>query len=134
MSETDLHVREVTNRFAAKRIQGLCSTTRSEAVTSGIGLWTNEGYIDKARLFFLYRVMKSPSTSVHKYLFITKLSSYLNKLVAKLLGFISDIFRILGKYGLLDCIDNYLANGTLPSEHEWKTIVKESLVTKMIFG
>ena len=127
MSETDLHVLEATNQFAAKKIQGLCSTTRSEAATGGIGLSTIEGYINKAKLFFLYRIMKSPSTTIHKYLFITRFSSYLNKLVAKPLGFIPDIFRILEKYGLLDCIDNYLADGTLPSEHEWKTLVKERL-------
>ena len=71
--------------------------------------------------------MKSPSTTIPKYLFITRLSSYLNKLVAKPLGIIPDIFRILEEYGLLDCLDNYLANGTLLSEHEWKTIVKERL-------
>ena len=50
--------------------------------------------------------------------------------MAKPLGFIPDVFRILEKYGLLDCIDNYLANGTLPSEHEWKTLVKERIARK----
>ena len=43
MSKSDLLKLEVSNRFAGKRIQGLCNTTRSEAVTGSIGPWTVEG-------------------------------------------------------------------------------------------
>ena len=127
MSKSDLLKLEVSNRFAGKRIQGLCNTTRSEAVTGSIGLWTVEGYIDKAKLLFLFKLMKSSGTTVHKSLFTFRLFSYLNKLVSKPFGFIPDVFRILEKYELQDYIDDYVTNGILPSEHMWKATITKRI-------
>ena len=52
MTKTDLETLERVNRLAAKRMQGLCLTTKSEAAIGNLGLWTIEGYIDKIKLFF----------------------------------------------------------------------------------
>lgn len=127
MSKSDIYKLEVVNRFAAKRIQGLSSTTRSEAVTGSIGLWTVEGYIDKAKLLFLYKLMKSSSSTAHKSLFVTRLLSYFYKIVSKPLGFIPDVFRILQKYELLDYIDDYMTTGILPSEKFWKATITKRI-------
>ena len=97
MSKSDLLKLEVSNRFAGKRIQGLCNTTRSEAVTGSIGLWTVEGYIDKEKLLFLFKLMKSSGTTVHKSLFAFRLFSYLNKFVSKPLGFIPECISHIRK-------------------------------------
>ena len=51
ITKMDLDMMEHVNRSTAKRSQGLCHTTRSEAAIGNLGLWTVEGYIDKKKLF-----------------------------------------------------------------------------------
>ena len=43
LSQTDMNDLERVKRLAAKRAQGLCATTKSEAALGSLGLWTVEG-------------------------------------------------------------------------------------------
>ena len=71
--------------------------------------------------------MKAPPTTVLKSFFVDRLFSYLNGLVAKPLGFIHDIMRILSKYNLSNYLTDYIKDGTLQSERTWKNLVIEKI-------
>ena len=68
--QTDIDDLERVNLLAAKRAQGLCATTKSEAALGSLGLWTVQGLIDKQKLVFLQKLICSPFSFVHKQLFV----------------------------------------------------------------
>lgn len=123
LTASDLAILETPNRFAAKRMQGLPSSTRSEAAIGNLGLWTIQGFIDKAKLLFLHRLLISPPSSVQKMLFINRLYSYFYKAVEKPLGFIPDVVEVLKKYDLCFILQDYLENGSVPTAKEWKKVI-----------
>ena len=127
ITKTDLEMLEMTNRFAAKRSQGLCSTTRSEAATGNLGLWTIEGYIDKSKLLFLQKLVVSSPDSIHKKIFIQRLFRFLNKVSSDMQGYNVHIFQVFQKYHLEDYLTIYVESGHFPVEQCWKNIVRTAI-------
>lgn len=132
MTQSDLLSLEVANRFAAKRIQGLPPSTRSEAATGSLGLWTIEGYIDKAKLLFLHRLLSAPSESIQKLLFINRLFSYLYEAAKKPLGFVSDVIGVLRKYDLYNFLEEYLEYGNIPNAKVWKKLIIHKISSRQM--
>ena len=64
---------ERVKHLAAKRAQGLCATTKSEAALGSLGVWTVEGLIDKQKLIFLQKLISSHVRFIHKQLFVNRL-------------------------------------------------------------
>ena len=120
INKTYMERLEITNRFAEKRIQGLAPLARSVAAIGSIGLWTIEGYINKAKLLFLHKLITSPPTPTHQILFIKRLFNYIYGAVEKPGGFIPDIVGILVKYDLCYILDDYIKSGNTHSHLTWK--------------
>lgn len=129
MSDSDILTLERVNRFAAKRAQGLATTTMSEAAIGGLGLWTIEGCIEKKKLLFLRTLILSHPQSVEKVLLIGRMTAFLCEypFSSVKLGFWPDIKKILEKYDLLRYIDDYLVNGEFPNKSAWRLIVCKSI-------
>lgn len=123
LTSTETDILKRTNRFAAKRIQGLGVHTKSEAATGSIGLWTIDGHVDKRKLLFLGNLCRAKSTSLHKRIFSYRLFSFIYSSAKTGLGFIPDIYRLLLKYDLLHWINEYVRNQQFPSKFQWKNIV-----------
>ena len=127
LKQSDLKLLDLTNRFAAKRMQGSPPCTRSEAATGNIGLWTISGHIDKMKLAFLHKMMFSPPSSVHKAMFINRLFSYIYSVVEKPCGFIPDVVQLLVKYELVYLLEDYINEGWVPSHEVWKKLISEKM-------
>lgn len=123
LTQSDIDCLERTNRFAAKRMQGLSWQTRSEAAIGSLGLWTVEGHIDKAKLLFLGKLCRSCYKDIQKRTFVFRLMSTIRRVVLKPIGFIPNILDILSKYNLIHYIHNFFENQTFPSKSDWRAIV-----------
>ena len=77
ITKTDLETLERVNRLAAKRMQGLCLRTKSEAAIRHLGLWTIEGYIDKIKLLCLQKLVSTSHNFFHRQIFVSRLFKYL---------------------------------------------------------
>ena len=89
-----------TFSFAAKRLQGLSITIRTEGALGAIGLWTAVGYIDKMKLFFLGNLCRSSSDYLHKKIFIRRLCSNVYREADASISFVPDIIALLKQYNL----------------------------------
>ena len=127
LSLTEINILKRTNRFAAKRIQGLGPYTKSEAATGSVGLWTIEGHVDKRKLSFFGNLCRAECTTLHKQIFIHRLYSFLHGCGKRALGFIPDIYRILLKYNLFYWMNEFLDHQTFPSKIQWKKLVNRKI-------
>ena len=56
---------------------------------------------------------------------------------SRIRGFMPDIYRSLGKYGLTSVLMEYLAHSTFPSSASWRKLVKQTMThagEKLIFS
>lgn len=127
LSQTDMDDLERVNRLAAKRAQGLCATTKSEAALGSLGLWTVQGLIDKQKLFFLQKLICSPVSFIHKQLFVKRLCRFFNQVVGRNEGFVANIVEILQKYDLQHYLMTYMDTGEFPKESVWKRLVRNTI-------
>ena len=123
LSNTDYENLERVNRFASKRVQCLDVGTMSEAAVGNLGLWTVQAHLDKMKLCFLWRLIHSHTSCCEKKIFVKRLCSFSYGSRQKMLGFIPDIYRILGKYDMLSYLESYIKHGTFPSKPAWKQLV-----------
>lgn len=127
LTTSEIELLERTQRFNAKRIQGLDPMTRSEAATGSIGLWSMEGTIDKAKLIYFGRLCRSREILLSKRIFTARLSSYILEQAKQRLGFIPDIIRALNKYSLTNYLTTYLDEHLFPSKLSWRKIVYDGI-------
>ena len=127
LKKSDIEKLETANKFAAKRIQGLHPNTLSAAAVGSLGIWTIEGYIDKLKLLFLYKLLTAPPSSIHKQLFVKRLFSYIHRLTETPLGFVPDIINLLHKYELYYVLQDFIDSGHIPSHHVWKKTIKDKI-------
>ena len=86
---------ERVNRLAAKRAQGLCATTKSEAALGSLGLWTVQGPIDKQKLFvFLQKLISSPISFIQTTLCQATMSFFLNQVIGRNQGFVNELPKV----------------------------------------
>jgi hypothetical protein len=92
-------------------MQGLLATTKSEAAIGNLGLWTMQGYTDKSKLFFLQKLVSCSPNFIHKQLFIKRIFKFLYTGSHQSCRYIPDVFEILGRFGLKDCLLRYADTG-----------------------
>jgi len=102
--------------YAAKRIQGLPTCTRSDMAESMVGL-------NRLQSQILHKILSLPSGSVTRDIFTRKLIMFLNDKSLVTLGLIPDICPLLSKYRLHAIIKCYC----LRSKGEWKATVKRTV-------
>ena len=128
ITASDLSVISRFQHYAAKRIQGLPTCTRSDMAESMVGLNRLQSQIESRKLMFLHKILSLPSGSVTRDIFTRKLIMFLNDKSLVTLGFIPDICQLLSKYRLHDIINNMLLpSPRLCSKGEWKTTVKRTV-------
>ncbi len=127
LAKTDLENLDRVNRLAAKRMQDLCQTTKSEI--GNLGLWTMQGYTDKSKLFFLQKLVFSSPNFIHKQLIIKRLFKFLYTGSHQSRGYIPNVFEMLDSYWLKGCLLRYADTGEFPEEQLWKKPVRESIPT-----
>ena len=86
-----------------------------------------QGYIDKSKLFFIQKLVSSSPNFIHKQLFIKRLFKFLYTGSHQSRGYIPDVFEILDRYGLKDCLLRDADTGEFPEEQLWKKPVRESI-------
>ena len=86
-----------------------------------------EGYIDKLKLLFLYKLLTAPPSSIHKQLFVKRLFSYIQRLTEMPLGFVPDIINLLHKYELYYVLQDFIDSGHIPPHHVWKKTIKDKI-------
>ena len=90
--------------------KGCSAYAKQQNQKRNLGLWTMQGYIDKSKLFFLQKLVSSSLTGSHQSR-----------------GYIPDVFEILDRYGLNDCLLRYADTGEFPEKQLWKKPVRESI-------
>ncbi len=73
-----------------------------------------QGYIDKSKLFFIQKLVSSSPNFIHKQLFIKRLFKFLYTGSHQSRGYIPDVFEILDRYGLKDCLLRDADTGEFP--------------------
>ena len=116
-----------TFSFAAKRLQGLSITIRTEGALGAIGLWTAVGYIDKMKLFFVGNLCCFSPDYLHKKIFIRRLFSHVYRETDASIGFVRDIIALLKQYNLYTYLEEYMLIGYFPTTPVWRTLVINSI-------
>lgn len=119
-------VLERAHRFCLKFMQYLPRGTATDVALALLGAHSIEVEIDKRKLLFLEQICNLPSHLRVKELFIHRLVLY-NENSVRQMGFIPDIYRLLGKYSLKYVLESFLEHGTFISKFAWKRLVHEKL-------
>ena len=75
LSKTEIDILNRATTFAAKKIQGLSLTTHNAGALGTIGMWTTPGYVNKSKLIFFGSLCHASPKSLHKQIFIIRLTS-----------------------------------------------------------
>lgn len=103
-------------------IEGLLPGTSGSAARGLLGLWSIEGEIEKRKLLFLGRVINSSHHLAHRKLLMVRIFRWkYRKNIST--GFVADVFKIVFKHNLWTYIENFLEDGSFPSNILWKKIV-----------
>jgi len=131
ITTSDLSVISRFQHYAAKRIQGLPTCTRSDMTESMVRLNRLQSQIESCKLMFLHKILFLPSGSVTTDIFTRKLIMFLNDKSLVTIGFIPYICQLLSKYRLHDIINNMLLSSPrLCSKGECKATVKRTVRTR----
>ena len=131
LSKDEILSLEIAHRFCLKLIQGLPKSSRSDIVLTTLGMLPIEAEIDKRKLVFLGQLCRIENDNVVKKLFNYRLCYYFNN-CSKVSGFIPDIHRICGKYGLAEVLEKYYRTGVFPAKSVWKRTVNSNIKIKHV--
>ena len=118
---------ERIHRFCIKIIQHFPKQARTDKVLSMLGMYTMQGYIDKAKLMFFGRLCHTSNETLSKKVFLIRLCSHFYKCVEKQLGYIQDLCFILHKYDLFEFVKTFMVDGIFPVKKPWKRIVDSAI-------
>ena len=127
LSKTETLNRATT--FAAKQIQGLSRTRHNARALGTIGMWTTAGYVNKSKPIFCGLLCGASPKSLHKKIFIIRLTSHLTEDGRESKGYISDMMKIFRTYNLYRFVEDYLAHSIFPNKDSWRNIVVEAINT-----
>lgn len=126
LSESHIQSLERAHRQCVKHIQGIPRNTSNVVALSCIGIMPLELYIDKRKLLLFSQLCILDANKGIKRMFTSRLVHFMQR-PSKISGFMPDIYRILGKYGLLHVLTQYLSDATFPSKGSWKSLVNRSI-------
>ena len=78
LTQTNISAISRVQHYAARRIQGLPTSTRSDMAESMVGSNRLPAIIEYRKLMFLHKLMSLPSGSVSRDIFISKLILFVN--------------------------------------------------------
>ena len=127
LSLSDTITLERVIRLAAKCIQKVPKTTRTDMAIAMLGWRPLMCYIDKRKFGLLQKLCTMPTNLLSRKIFNLRLNLFMLKGLKSQIGFIPDVITIVKKYNLTQYISNYLKNAVFPSKYEWKRIISKSL-------
>ena len=114
---------EKSHRFCVKFMQSLPRRTSTDVALSLLNIDTIEVEIDYRKLIFFGQLCNSPPQYCAKALFIHRMVEYKSRPSA-VQGFFADIYRLLGKYSLLDFFQKFENDGEFVSKLSWKRTIR----------
>jgi len=110
---SDMLLLERANSFCVKHMQcyGKYTSNMYRYLTIDIGLIYLE--IDYRKLLMFGQLCRLKCSYLAKNVFVNRLTRFMN-FDKKLRGFIPDTYRLLQKYGIVQCLDLYLTTGQFP--------------------
>jgi hypothetical protein len=127
LSQSQLLTLEKSHRLCLKRIQGLPISASNEIALGALGVYSIESIIDTKKLLFFGQLCRLPAKYLAKRLFIHRLLRFLT-LDLQTQGFIPDIYRLVVKYNLKMCLDQFLITGNFPSKQIWNRQVTNNII------
>ena len=129
LTSTEIDMLEVTQKYAAKLIQGFPTRTHDEIARGLLGWPTMESIIETKKLNFLQKLIMLDSSHLEKDVFLYRLAEHImladTNIIMK--GFIPDVVNILRKYGLTEYLENYCLRAEFPPKVPWKNSVKRAV-------
>jgi hypothetical protein len=117
---------ERAHRQCVKNMQSMHQSTRTDVALSSMGILPIEFEIDKRKLLLFGQLCNLDTRKRIKTLFISRLFQFMIK-PRKAQGFISDLYRIFGKYHITHIFIDFYHNGSFPSANVWKQLVKTNI-------
>lgn len=127
ISNTDIVKIQRFERLAAKQIQHLPQSTRTDMALSTLGWFTIEADIDQRKLTFLQKLCTIPTHYLSRKLFNYRLNLFVMKGYCNQRGFVPEICRLLYKYGLFHFISDYMKHAHFPCKYSWKNTIKKAI-------
>ena len=118
---------EKAHRFCIKYMQSIPKDTRTVIALSCVGAVSIETEIDRRKLIFFGQLCNLLPDMRVKEIFVYRLVHYINS-PCSITGFLPDIHRILGKYGLEYVMYSFISDGKFPSKQSWKTLVTRNIM------
>lgn len=129
ISNTDIVKIQRFERLAAKQIQHLSQSTRTDMALSTLELFTIGADIDQRKLTFIQKLCTIPTHYLSIKLFNYRLNLFVMKGYCNQRGFIPEIYRLLYKYGLLNFISDSMKHAHFPCKYSWKNTSKKDNYT-----
>jgi hypothetical protein len=126
LNDSELLSLERVHRQCIKYMQSMHQCTRTDIALSCIGILPIEFEIDKRKLLLFGQLCHLDTDKRIKTIFVSRLFHFLME-PRKARGFIPDIYRIFGKYKLMHIFNDFYKNGTFPSLHGWKRMIKAQI-------
>ena len=121
-----IDILEKAHRFCVKCMQSLPRCTSTDVAFILLDINTIEDDIDYRKLIFLGQLCNLPHQYCVKEFFIHRLVDYKSN-AGSVKGYFSDIYRILGKYSLLEYLKTFESDGVFMSKSAWKRVVRENM-------
>ena len=125
MPKSQINVLEKVQKTVAKSLHGFNWRTHDEIVRGLLGWQSIIGYIDKMKLLFVHRLVKS--TGIIKYVFLNQIYMYIVSGVTQK-SITCDLYNVLVKYDLDQYILRYMYGGVFPQKMPWKSMIKEQIL------
>ena len=125
LNDTQLLLLERAHRQCIKHMQSLPRATNTNMAINCIGALDIQTYIDKRKLILFGQLCRLNSNKRVKNMFAQRLCSFMLR-PARARGFVPDIYRILGKYGLSHIMTDYIERASFPPYSTWKKTVKSA--------
>ena len=100
LTESELLSLERAHRFCVKHMQSRSKRTRTDAALSLLGVFPIELELDSRKLTLFGQMCRLNSNSWVKNVFLNRLTSFTTHSNGRQIGFIADIFRLLGNINL----------------------------------
>ena len=121
-----MEILEKAHRFCVRFIQSLPRSTSTDVAFTLLNLNCIEYDIDYRKLIFFGQLCNLPPQYCIKEFFIHRLIEYRNR--ANIMReVIADIYRILGKYSLMDFFNRFEVDGVFVSKFTWKRVVRANM-------
>ncbi|KAH3794439.1 hypothetical protein DPMN_147972 [Dreissena polymorpha] len=109
------------HRFCIKHMQGLQKSVSTAYYMRLSNASPIETYMDCSKLTFLGQLCRLSPKYLVKDVFHNRLLRYMN-LENQSVGFMADVYRLLGKYGLLQFLNEHIETGLFPTKFTRKMI------------